>query len=170
MRKPSKTFVHTVLGKLDSILNGSAYIQSSAAFKSSTVRASEIGKAVLILTTFIICGLVPLSASAAEPVPPQDVSASDGTYLDIIRVTWADVTDETSYEVFRCDTDIDSSCASAAILPADTIQFDDMGDEIIGGNHYYRVKSCIVDICSEYSATDPGTLNWCSRVVSKSIQ
>lgn len=156
MRKPSRLFVRVEPGKSHTNSIDSGHIQSTTAFKSSAVGAREFGKAVLFLTTFIICGLVPLSASAVEPVPPQGVSASDGSYLDIIRVTWADVTDETSYEVFRCDTAIASSCGSAAILPADTIQFDDISDEIIGGNYYYRVKSCIVDTCSEFSATDSG--------------
>ena len=154
MRKPSQVFVHVVPGKSQNVLTDSDQIQSTNAFKPSCVRAGKLGKAVLLLTTFFICGLVPFSLSASAV--PVGVSASDGEFQDIIRLTWEDVADETSYQVFRCDSDISTSCGSATELPADTIQFDDIGNEIVGGYHYYRVKSCIDAVCSDFSATDSG--------------
>ena len=156
MRKPSRGFVHVDESKSHNISIDSGHVQSTTAFKSPGVRAREFGKAVLFLTMFIICGLIPFSAFAIGSVAPGGVSASDGLFRDIIRVTWADVADETSYQVFRCDSDIATSCGLATDLPSDTIQFDDIGNEIVGGDHYYRVKSCINDVCSEYSATDGG--------------
>ena len=154
MRKPSQVFVHVEPGKSQNVSTDSVQIQSTNAFKPSCVRAGKLGKTILLLTTFFICGLVPFSLSAS--VVPVGVSASDGEFQDIIRLTWEDVADETSYQVFRCDSDISASCGSATELPADTIQFDDIGNEIVGGYHYYRVKSCIDAVCSDFSATDSG--------------
>ena len=56
-------------------------------------------------------------------LPPEGVSASDGTYSDKVRVTWNSVSDATAYEVW-CSTDSNSSSASK-LGDSNTSPFDD---------------------------------------------
>lgn len=64
--------------------------------------------------------------------PPGDVSATDGQFLDRVRVTWTDrATGETSYIVYR-------DAGMIATLPANTTEYDDFGAT---GMHEYCVAA-----------------------------
>lgn len=89
---------------------------------------------------------------AGAPSSVTGVSASDGTFADRVRVTWASVPGATYYKLYRSTTDV--SCPEppfASNVVATT--FDDMA---CGGTYYYSVKACNGCGCSDGSGTDPG--------------
>jgi len=81
------------------------------------------------------------------------ISATDGSYLDKIRITWAGIAGATSYLVYR---NITSSTADATIVGTvvDTT-FDDV-TVTQGQIYYYWVKSSNASQESDYSAMDSG--------------
>jgi hypothetical protein len=128
------------------------------AVKLRGFRISKSLRAILLSISFLLYSLVPVSLLAAgEPPIPDTVTASDGTFLDIVRINWADVADETEYQVFRCATMDTVTCGNAiATLPADTNQYDDIDADNIGGKHYYRLMSCNGNGCIDFSSADIG--------------
>ena len=113
---------------------------------------------VILFSSIFLYGLLPVSLLAGgAPATPGSISASDGAFLDIIRITWADVADETEYQVFRCATIDLATCGDAiTTLPADTTQYDDINIFTIGSKNYYRLKSCNSIDCSDFSSADIG--------------
>ncbi|MFA6292255.1 MAG: pre-peptidase C-terminal domain-containing protein, partial [Victivallales bacterium] len=68
---------------------------------------------------------------AKAPAVPGAITASDGTYFDKIRVSWAKVTGATSYLVFRTDTAAPAPLLSDTPLGETTALFlDDLGVDI----------------------------------------
>jgi hypothetical protein len=87
------------------------------------------------------------------PLAPSSISASDGVYLDKIRVSWSGVSGASSYLLYRCATTSTASCVLAASGPATT------HDDFPGkkGTYYYRAKACNAGGCSPYSGYDVGS-------------
>lgn len=120
--------------------------------------AGKPGTATLFLIAFLFLNLFsfPLLAAGA-PATPGSINASKGDFLDIVRITWADVAEETEYQVFRCTTmEVDSCGVNIAVLEANSVQYDDLEAISIGGKQYYRLKSCNSAGCSEFSAVVTG--------------
>ena len=92
------------------------------------------------------------SAIAGAPPAPVNVSATDGTFTDRIRVTWDAVPGATRYEIYR-------DVSAGGIFPlrgiSTTPSFDDT-DVIPGRTYWYRVRACNVAGCSVLSAADSG--------------
>jgi fibronectin type 3 domain-containing protein len=79
--------------------------------------------------------LVPISLA---PPAPTNVSASDGTYSDKVRVTWSASSGATSYEIWRSTS---NSSASATKIGSPTTNSYDDTSALSGRTYYYWVKA-----------------------------
>ncbi len=83
--------------------------------------------------------------AAVVPAAPSGVTASDGTLVGVVRVTWKPSTDAARYEVYRDGTKIGMAASS---------QFDDVpGDASV---HQYTVKAWSVCGTGAASISDAG--------------
>jgi len=88
------------------------------------------------------------------PPPPTNVSASDGTYVDRVEVTWAASSGATSYTVYRA--------ASLGVLAKKTILGTTSGTSfndttaIAGRTYYYWVRASNTYGTSSFSAYNAG--------------
>ncbi|HHV06165.1 MAG TPA: peptidoglycan DD-metalloendopeptidase family protein [Anaerolineaceae bacterium] len=94
------------------------------------------------------------SGYAALPLPaiPEGVNASDGTYPDRVVVTWNEVNDANSYQIFRANS---STSTKTQIGTSATLSFDDT-TIMLGQTYWYFVKACNSYGCSDYSLGDSG--------------
>ena len=90
-------------------------------------------------------------ASTAPP-SPAGVNATDGIYVNRVKITWNTVNDATAYRVYRC-MDNTLNCGTPIGYPK-TSTFNDLKgtpEQV----YYYRVKACAAK-CSDFSAADTG--------------
>ncbi len=86
------------------------------------------------------------------PAVPRDISASDGTDPDRIRLTWSAVANAEFYEVYRST----SSFTFGSLIGSPTApRFEDT-DVTSGTDYWYRVKACNSAGCSDFSGPDSG--------------
>lgn len=91
---------------------------------------------------------------AVSPPPiPATPSASDGTYMDRVRVSWGSVSGATSYRVHRCTSTSTSTCSTYFTDTASP--YDDIGASP-GVVYYYRLKACNTAGCSDLSSYNSG--------------
>lgn len=89
------------------------------------------------------------------PTPPANVAASDGTYIDKVRITWEAAGGATSYRVYRGE---DDSEASAVFIGAtDSTAWDDTS-AAADATFFYRVKAENSAGQSAFSSPDYGYL------------
>ena len=86
------------------------------------------------------------------PAVPQNLQASDGTYLDKIEVTWDSVSGADFYELYRSDTQAGSK---ELVITTNEQTYDDTA-VAVEQVYYYWVKACVTDACSDFSAFDTG--------------
>ncbi|NJN45489.1 MAG: fibronectin type III domain-containing protein [Candidatus Competibacteraceae bacterium] len=86
------------------------------------------------------------------PGIPTGVSASDGTFEDLVNISWNAVSGATFYEVARSDI---GATTGTVIGSSSTTSFDDttVSPE---SPHEYRVRACNDAGCSEFSDPDQG--------------
>ncbi len=103
--------------------------------------------------------------AVSTPSAPSGVSASDGTYVDRIRITWNASADATYYEVWRSMVATDNG--SKIIELSDTTYDDSSVSENV--TYYYRIKACNTSGCSNFSAADSGyrASTGCSGAINK---
>ena len=92
--------------------------------------------------------------SATKPVTlntPTGVTASDGTYVDKIRVTWDTVSGVASYDVYRTDSCCDDKIK---IGTSSTPSYDDA--DVKHGDNFYWIKANDATGTSEFSLPDVG--------------
>jgi fibronectin type 3 domain-containing protein len=84
--------------------------------------------------------------------PPTGLSATDGTWEDLITVNWTGTTGATHYSILRSGSprQIAKQIATDANSP-----FDDT-TAVPGATYYYSVKACNHYGCSKSSNVDPG--------------
>ena len=119
--------------------------------------------------TSSICGSGILNAYAAlqalkppeTPSAPTGVSASDGTYMDKVRVSWNPSSGTTYYQVFR-NTSNNSANATTLVDNHPSSPYDDK-TATPGITFYYWVKACNSTGCSGYSSSHSG---WRSSSIS----
>jgi len=94
--------------------------------------------------------------AASAPPAPTGVTASDGTFLDRVRVSWIASSGATYYQVFR---NTSNSHDGETTLPASPpgSPFDDL-EVVLGQLYYYWVTACNSAGCSGYSAVATGQL------------
>jgi len=86
------------------------------------------------------------------PAVPQNLSASDGTYLDKVLITWDAVSGATYYELYRAD----SPGGEKSLLDSPTLtQYEDTS-ALVDELYYYWVKACNAEGCSAFSEFDTG--------------
>lgn len=91
----------------------------------------------------------------ALPGQVQNVQASDGTYLDRIRVTWSPVSGATYYEVWRSDSGVEGTFSLLASNLTSTT-YDDTTQTVPCTVKWYRVRACNAQGCGPASVADSG--------------
>ncbi|MDH5606058.1 MAG: hypothetical protein OEY93_04155, partial [Anaerolineae bacterium] len=86
---------------------------------------------------------------------PTNLTASDGTHIDKIELSWNPVTNAETYRVFR-HTSSDFSLATLLQTDITGTRYADTSAEA-GTTYYYWVQAC-GDFCGKVSATDTGSL------------
>lgn len=89
------------------------------------------------------------TGTLAAPV----ISASDGTFLDKVAITWPSVTGATSYEIFRNNADTVTTALSIGVVA--TNSFDDATADP-GVTYFYWVKAVNATSTSAFSNSDSG--------------
>lgn len=92
------------------------------------------------------------AAGAGVPEVPTGIAATDGTYIDRVRVTWNAAPGATQYEVWREVTQ-GGPYTLHGTVPGTT--YDDR-DAAPGRLYWYRVKACNALGCSAFSPSDSG--------------
>ena len=100
------------------------------------------------------------------PAAPTNVSATDGTFTDRVRITWNAVSGATSYEVWRHD-EADTVGASRLVAGFGTTTYDD--NAAPSGVHYYWVRARNQAGISGFSASDSGFVNYISDIAVTSL-
>jgi hypothetical protein len=102
-----------------------------------------------------LCCVIFLSfpAFSIEPAAPSAPAASDGVFENKVNIIWANITDASAYELYRCGTADTSSC-DVPVYSGAISYYDDFDAGI--DTYYYRVKACNADGCSDYSDYDVG--------------
>ncbi|GMW02523.1 MAG: hypothetical protein AMXMBFR84_36590 [Candidatus Hydrogenedentota bacterium] len=98
--------------------------------------------------------------------PPQNVSATDGTFVDFVRITWDGVDGATGYEVFREDTEKPEIEQPIATVTTTTYDDTSAGEsQLLQANcqpypdyvvHTYRVRAFDSSSTSVVSEPDTG--------------
>ncbi len=100
---------------------------------------------------YALLGVRPLPVGA--PAAPVSVSATDDTFSDKVRVTWADVSEAGVYNVYR--NTAPSSDTASLVGSVTEAAFDDTG-AVAGTLYYYWVKAANAAGDSPFSAGDTG--------------
>lgn len=88
---------------------------------------------------------------------PINVSATDGTYSDKVRVTWSAVDNATKYYIYR-RTDATTPSINQtplAVITAPTVQYDDTS-AVPGQVYYYWIRAASANEISNLSNSDSG--------------
>lgn len=78
--------------------------------------------------------------NSTPPDAPTGVAATDGTYIDRVRVTWAEVEGATGYDVWRATTDNSASTTKLTTTTVADSPFDDLS-AVAGTVYYYWVTA-----------------------------
>jgi fibronectin type 3 domain-containing protein len=92
--------------------------------------------------------------SDGSPLVPTNVSASDGTYVDRVEVTWIASLRAESYEVYRAKSNV--AGARKTSLGTTTETFFNDTTAVSGKTYYYWVKASNTIGTSKFSAYDKG--------------
>ncbi|MGA2323294.1 MAG: C10 family peptidase [Sedimentisphaerales bacterium] len=92
-------------------------------------------------------------AKPQPPSPPTNVSASDGTYTDRVRVTWVASNGATSYEIWRGTRSKSTSASKIGEIASSP--YDDMS-AAAGTTYWYWVKAKNSVGTSGFSSSDSG--------------
>ena len=88
------------------------------------------------------------------PPPPANVSASDGTYMDKVEVTWSASPGATSYTVYR-STSLYNWATKTALGTTSNTAYDDSTASVMK-NYYYWVKASNAYGTSGFSGSNAG--------------
>jgi hypothetical protein len=94
------------------------------------------------------------ASEIAIPSPPTSVSASDGTFTDMVEISWTVSADATYYQVFR-HTSSDSASPFKLTSSHPFSPYNDTS-AVPETTYYYWVKACNPAGCSTYSTPDMG--------------
>lgn len=101
-----------------------------------------------------------------QPPVPTSIYASDGTYLNKVRLTWATVDGATGYQVYRATSYGGTKTNLGS--PAGTVFDDTTATKDI--TYYYWVKACVGSVCGNYSNYDTGWHNGSTPVPPTYVQ
>lgn len=92
--------------------------------------------------------------SIAITLPDSPSAPEIGVSDNGVSISWVGVDLESTYEVYRCETEDTSICGSP-LISTDENSYDDIEGEV-GVTYYYRLKVCNSDGCSEFSSYSQG--------------
>jgi fibronectin type 3 domain-containing protein/photosystem II stability/assembly factor-like uncharacterized protein len=92
--------------------------------------------------------------SDGSPAPPTNISASDGTYMDKVEVTWTASTMATSYTVYRA-TSLSRQAGKTILGSTSELYFYDT-TAVPKTTYYYYIKASNAYGTSDFSAYDAG--------------
>lgn len=121
--------------------------QTSRVFTVSLIWASGVflGSSTSITVT--------ITDVLSAPSVPTDVSASDDTYTNKVRITWSAVSNATSYRIFQSTSN--NSASANQIGTATSTTYDDTA-AVAATTYYYWVKAVNTAGASDFSASDTG--------------
>jgi subtilisin family serine protease len=93
--------------------------------------------------------------SLLKPSNPLNISASDGEYVDKVRISWLSSENTTYYQVFRSYRNDSTSATQVGSIDHPSLLYDDTSADP-GVKYYYWVKACNGFNCSDFSASDSG--------------
>lgn len=127
---------------LDTLSSVNIYYQAS---DFNTTSAPGATRAFSIDETYV--------ESGNPPATPTNVSASDGTFTDRVRITWSAVTDASFYALYRRDPG--QSTWTPWTTSIQGLSSDDTA-AIPGVTYEYSVRACNQWGCGNHSAMDSG--------------
>lgn len=105
-------------------------------------------------STMNVCIKAFMSATAYPYSPPANVSATDGTYSDKVRLTWSHVSGAASYSIYR--NTINSVLSASLLVNTAALYYEDSA-VTPGIVYYYSVKTIGASGSSDYSIADYGS-------------
>ena len=96
--------------------------------------------------------MTPTTSSSRPPEPPSEAEASEGTYVDRVRVEWGACRGATSYLVSRADS---LGGTKNELGSTDRTYYDDRS-AWPGTVYYYWVQACNASGCGDLSAAVRG--------------
>ena len=104
---------------------------------------------IVIAATLVGCGVL---FGGLVPVAPEGLSASDGAFLDRVRVTWSPVPEAGGYEVWR---GMSSAGTFTYLASTGVPSYDDTG-VAPGTTYWYKVRACNRAGCSPFTPAKAG--------------
>ena len=143
---------------------GSTTSQVGSTFAATALAANDTGAAVGTVYTYTVKAVTAAGDSAASAgntgwrniAPPATVSASDGTNINHVTVTWSGAVGATGYKLFRTLGTATTQVGST--LPSGTLTFNDTG-AARGTRYTYAVKAVTAAGDSAASAGNTGWRN-----------
>ena len=120
-------------------------------FTNNYINFITLHSSVADIDNLTVCSLSP------QPATPVEVSATDGTYCDKIRITWAEIINATKYKVYR-NTENNSGSSIDISGELTTTIFDDTS-VVTNQLYYYWVKAGNSEGWSDFSDSDSGYIN-----------
>jgi subtilisin family serine protease len=93
--------------------------------------------------------------SLLKPSYPLNISASDGEYVDKVRIFWSSTENTSYYQVFRSYRNDSTSATQIGSINHPSLLYDDTSADP-GVKYYYWVKACNEIYCSDYSFSNDG--------------
>ena len=90
-----------------------------------------------------------------QPTIPQNITASDGTDLTKVFVSWTESDNTNYYQVFRSTDNEPCKAIQIATINSPSSPYDDTSADP-GTIYYYWVKACNEYHCSDFSTSDSG--------------
>lgn len=90
-----------------------------------------------------------------RPTIPADIQASDGEYVDKVRIFWSSTENTSYYQVFRSYRNDSTSATQIGSINHPSLLYDDTSADP-GVKYYYWVKACNEIYCSDYSFSNDG--------------
>jgi len=90
-----------------------------------------------------------------RPTIPGDIQASDGAYVDKVRIFWSSSENTTFYQIFRSYRDDPIGAIQVGSVDHTSIIYDDTSADP-GVKFYYWVKACNEIYCSDFSNPNDG--------------
>jgi hypothetical protein len=103
----------------------------------------------------LIPTLVVTYTTPNPPSAPTNVSATDGTYIDKINISWSASTGATGYKIYRNTSNDYTSASQIGTTPTPIYSFNDT-NSTPGISYYYWVKAYNLGGYSNYSNSDSG--------------
>lgn len=90
-----------------------------------------------------------------RPTIPSDIQASDGEFVDKVRISWSSTENTTYYQIFRSYRNDSAGVSQIGTIDYPSSIYDDTTADP-GVKYYYWVKACNEFYCSDFSISNDG--------------